>query len=154
MIHHISIPAQNPLRVANALAEIFNGKVFPFLPAPGSYRVMAFDEHGTQIEVYPLGTEITPDDGQPPKFVHKEASPGFSAFHAAISVPVDQERIEQIANREGWRVQLCDRFHFKVIEFWVENRVMLELLTPNLVTQYLEFSQPQNFAASWPPVSA
>jgi hypothetical protein len=36
MIHHISIYARNPLRVANVLAEILAGKVYKFL-IPGSY---------------------------------------------------------------------------------------------------------------------
>lgn len=148
MINHISIQAKNPLRVAKALAEIWNTKAFRFFPAPESYMVMAFDEYGTNIEVYPLEIEVTPDDGRPPRFVHHVAAPKFTAFHAAISVPVEQERIEQIAKREGWRVQLCDSkaslqencFRFKVIELWVENRVMLELLTPSLVSQYLELT--------------
>ncbi len=36
MIHHISIDAHDPCRVARVLAEIWQGKVYQFL-VPGSY---------------------------------------------------------------------------------------------------------------------
>jgi len=53
MIHHISIAAENPLNVANVLAEIWNGKVYPTPPIPGGYIMMSFDAQGTAIEIYP-----------------------------------------------------------------------------------------------------
>ncbi|WP_341528454.1 hypothetical protein WKK05_03660 [Nostoc sp. UHCC 0302] len=143
MIHHISIPAKNPLRVANALAEIWNGKVYSFAPVLESYIVMDFDEHGTAIEIYPLGTQLVPNAGHR-DIVKNAVSSKLSPFHAAISVPVDQERIEQIARQEGWFTQLCDHGPFKVVEFWIENQLLLELLPPGLVPEYLEFTQPQN----------
>jgi hypothetical protein len=34
MINHISIAVNDPERVANVLAEIWDGAVFPFPPAP------------------------------------------------------------------------------------------------------------------------
>ncbi|WP_013322154.1 hypothetical protein [Gloeothece verrucosa] len=143
MIHHISIPAQKPLQVANALAEILEGEVHRFPPVPGSYMVMIDDGQGTGIEVYPLGTQLAPGNGIP-EITQQEAIPTFVPFHAAISVPLERERIENIATREGWRVQQGDRGVFQVIELWVENWFMLELLTPDFVPSYLEFSQPQN----------
>jgi len=143
MIHHISIAAQNPLRVASVLAEICHGKVFNF-PNPGSYAVFAFDEYGTGIEVFPLGTVCVPgSDTEPSKVIQTSSSPDFVATHAAISVPASQQQIEQIGRREGWQVALCDRRAFKVIEFWVENWLMLEFLPPELATGYLQSIQPQ-----------
>lgn len=50
MIHHISISAQDPLRVASVLAEIWNGKVYKFL-YPDSYTVMPFNNYGTSVFV-------------------------------------------------------------------------------------------------------
>ncbi|MBD2503313.1 hypothetical protein [Anabaena azotica] len=143
MIHHISIAAKNPLRVAHALAELWHGAVYSFSRISGGYIVRDFDEHGTAIEIYPLGTKLAPTTGNR-DVVQSSISPKLSPFHAAISVSVEQEQIEQIANREGWFVQLCDRGPFKVVEFWVENQLLLELLPPKLSNQYLEFTQPQN----------
>ena len=143
MIHHISIAAQNPLRVASVLAEIWNGKVFNF-PNPGSYVVFPFDDYGTGIEVYPLGCVLVPPcDTEPSKMIQISDSSNFVATHAAISVPAKVQQLEQIGMREGWRVALCDRGVFKVVEFWLENRLMLEFLPPELAAQYLQSIQPQ-----------
>ena len=46
MINHISIAVNEPERVANALAEVWDGIVFPFPPAPGSFFVLANDGRG------------------------------------------------------------------------------------------------------------
>ncbi|MEG4801376.1 hypothetical protein QUB63_15940 [Microcoleus sp. ARI1-B5] len=154
MIHHISISAQKPQHVAQVLAEIFKGQVVPFPPHPGSYMVIAMDEHGTAIEVYPSGTELFPGSGQDGcGFQQNPQASQFTATHAAVSVPSSQTDIEQIAVREGWRVVRCDReSFFDVIEFWVENHLMLEFLTPEMTAKYLAFTQQpdllKNFVAA------
>jgi hypothetical protein len=43
-----------------------------------------------------------------------------------------------IAEREGWRAIELSRGAFRVIEFWIENRVMLELLTEDMAQEYLQ----------------
>ncbi|MGL5807243.1 MAG: hypothetical protein ACRC11_17695, partial [Xenococcaceae cyanobacterium] len=146
MIHHISIPANNPSHVANVLAEIFKGKVGIFPPNQNSYMVMAGDEYGTLIEIYPTGSEIVPGiDDQQASFQQSSHSATYAATHAAISVPTSREEIEQIAALQGWRVLPCNRDGlFDVIEFWIENRLMLELLTPEIAGQYLNVMHPSN----------
>ncbi|MBD2678269.1 MULTISPECIES: hypothetical protein [Nostoc] len=145
MIHHISIAANNPRHVAEVLAKLLGGKVAPFTPHPGSYVAVAMDEQGTLIEVYPLGTELIPGDGeQQVKFRENKNSSQFDAVHAAVSVPVSQKEIEEIGASEGWRVLHCNRGKFEVIEFWIENRLMIELLSPEIVSQYLNFIHKKN----------
>ncbi|HEY9605738.1 MAG TPA: hypothetical protein V6C85_29300 [Allocoleopsis sp.] len=153
MIHHISIPAENPRHVAEVLAEIWNGKAALFPPHPGSYLVFPGDEYGSAIEVYPLGTELVPGDGdEQVAFVQKASSSRFIATHAAVSVPTSQEQIEEIGRREGWRVVRCSRdSFFDVIEFWVENWLMIELLPPALAQQYIAFTRPQNVEKFFAP---
>ncbi len=144
MIHHISIAAENPQHVAEVLAELWQGQTAPFSPHPGSYVMLAMDEYGTMIEVYPIGTELQPDI-KAVGFVHTPNQSGYSASHAAISIPASQDDIERIAVREGWCARRCNRDNlFEVIEFWVENRVLLELLPPAIAPKYLAFMQPQN----------
>jgi len=142
MIHHISIAVRNPNHVAQVLAEILKAQAVPFPPNPGSYMVIPFDEHGTAIELYPLGSQIEPGEGDEEcVFVHTAISSRFTDIHAAISVPSSQEEIEQIGVREGWRVVRCNRdSFFDVIEFWVENRLMIEFLTPEMASVYLKFA--------------
>ncbi|TBR58303.1 hypothetical protein B4U84_20450 [Westiellopsis prolifica IICB1] len=147
MIHHISVSAKNPQHVAQVLAKVLKGQAAPFPPNPGSYIVFPGDEYGTAVEVYPLASEILP--GTSPDehcmFVHNDNPSMFTATHAAISVPVTQEEIEQVGMSEGWRVVRCSRESlFDVMEFWVENRLMIELLTPEMASQYLAFTkQPE-----------
>ncbi|WP_198808489.1 hypothetical protein [Leptolyngbya sp. BL0902] len=149
MIHHISISAKNPRHVANVLAELFQGSVMPFPPLEGAYVVMAKDKHGTMIEVYPLGSEIMPGQGLEEASFCRNAHPyHFTSVHAAISVPVSQAALETIAQREGWRVLPCARDGlFNLVEFWVENRVMLELLPPVMAKGYLQAMSPANLEA-------
>ena len=146
MIHHISIPAENPLHVAEVLAELFNGFSAPFPSHPDSYVAFAGDEYGTLIEVYPFGTEMIPGENDKPIQYQENTFRPFIATHAAISIPLERSQIEQIAQREQWRCLLCSRGHFDVIEFWLENTVLLELATPELAKQYTAVLTPENLA--------
>jgi hypothetical protein len=138
MIHHLSIPAQDPLHVAKTLVELFNGKLSRFGPYDNSYIAWAGDEHGTAIEVFPAGTELLPDAGQgQANFRHNPVSSGFVTTHAAVSVNRNTDEIIALAAREGWRALELSRGSFNVIEFWIENRVMLELMTAEMTKAYL-----------------
>jgi hypothetical protein len=145
MFHHISIAVNRPLQVANVLAEVLQGRCFPFPPHEGSYIVIVDDGFGTGIELYPADTQLTPELEQV-GFSSGNAQT-FTSVHAALSVSVSQEQIVQIADREGWLVRLCDRGAFKVIEFWVENKFMLELLTPEMAKEYLQFAHTAGYEA-------
>lgn len=144
MIHHISIDACNPLLVASVLAEIWNGKVYQFF-YPGSYNVMPFDSYGTGVVVFPQGTVWTPGTDIKPAQLQPSTSANLVAIHAAISVPTTQQQIEQIGQREGWRVLTRDQEDsiFSLVEFWVENRILFEFLPPEFETQYLQTMQPE-----------
>jgi hypothetical protein len=146
MIHHISLPARNPLHVAEVLAELFKGYCAPFPSHPGSHVAFAGDEYGTLVEVYPLGTEMIPGENEKPIQYRQNTSNQFIATHAAISVPLNQFQIESIAEREQWRCVRCSRGYFDVIEFWLENSVLLELATPELAQQYTAVLAPENLA--------
>ncbi|WP_017654753.1 hypothetical protein [Fortiea contorta] len=146
MIHHFSIPAANPSHVAQVLSELWRGQVAPFPAHSGSYVVFQLDDAGTLIEVYPIGTQLVPGvNDEQLSFVNNSQVSIYTATHAAISVPTDAAEIMAIANREGWRAVRCDREgFFEVIEFWVENNLLLELMPPDFVPKYLSFMQPQN----------
>lgn len=147
MIHHISIPAKDPFNVAKIITELFNSEYCaPFPSHPGSFVAFAGDEYGTLVEVYPLGTEMIPGkDAEAIKYQENQSSQ-FIATHAAISIPLKQTEIESIAQREGWRCVRCSRGYFDVIEFWLENSVLLELATPELAQQYTAVLNPENLA--------
>ncbi len=144
MIRHISIDAYNPLLVAGVLAEILNSKVYKFL-IPGSYTVMPFDNHGTAVAVFRRGDVWAPGIDTEPAQVIQTTPTDLVAIHAAISVPSTQQQIEQIGQREGWRVLTRKQGDapFRVVEFWLENRLLMEFLPPEFETQYLQAMQPE-----------
>ncbi len=96
------------------------------------------------IEVYPLGTEIVPGYSEELRaYIQNTAASQSTATHAMLSVPINVEQIEQIAAREDWLVQRTS-FGFDFMMLWVENRLLIELLTPEMTAQYMAFTQREN----------
>ncbi len=149
MIHHISVDAKHPKHVATVLAEIMGGQIVPAPPnfRPDSWFVFSGDRHGTMIEVLPLGTELWPDEIE--AGFHGGASAPYVATHAYISVNVSEETLLQIGQREGWLTRLCDRGPFDLVEFWIENRQMMEFAPPEMSAKYLALmTNPQAIQAA------
>ncbi len=139
MIHHLSIPATNPRQVASVLARLMNGYVSGFGPYHNSYIAWAGDEVGTAIEVYPVGTELFPAEGpSQANFRDNPTTSPFVATHIALSVSHSEAEVQAIAVEEGWRAIHLSRGPFDVIEFWVENHLMIEILTPEMAAAYLK----------------
>src|SRR5262245_38110954 len=143
MIHHVSIPARNPEHVARVLAELLGGYAGPFIgPIPGAWVVYEDDAHGTGIEVYSANTHLVPGEGDAMSAVRVSEQPQAIAFHALISVAATRATIERIGAREGWRTRHFWRGPpgmrlFELYEFWIENRVMLELVTADMLPAYV-----------------
>lgn len=146
MIHHLSIAARNPQQVAQVLAELFQGEAVPFPDAryPDSYVAVSFDDYGTVVDVHPFSIELIPGSENDALFQCRQNpdASSYTATHAAISVPVSEEQIETIAAREHWQTRHRKGL-FEVIELWVENRVLIELLPPAIASGYLAFMEPQ-----------
>ena|ERR1051326_1704220 len=147
MIHHISIPARDPERVARVLGELFGGYVGPFVGAiPNSWVAYVDDGNGTGIEVYPERTTLVPGKGDEMGEVEFHDPPASFAFHALLSVKVDRATIERIGAREGWRTKNVWRGPspevrlFELYELWIENRVMLELATEDMLPNYIRLT--------------
>ena len=150
MIHHVSIPARDPEHVARVLGELLGGYVGPFVgPIPGAWVAYADDGHGSGFEVYPERAAFVPgEQDEQGRLVLGEA-PAALAFHALVSVKVDRATIERVGAREGWRTRHFWRGPspevrlFELYEFWVENRVMLELATEDMLPAYTRITNGQ-----------
>ena len=146
MIHHVSIPAREPQHVAEVLAELMNGKCLPFRPLEGAFVAASGDANGTMIEVYPECTTLDiREHERQVSFGENPAPPQTWPFHVLLSVPREAEEVERTGAREGWRARTFGRGmqgqkpFFHVIEFWLENRLMIEVATPAMARQYLDF---------------
>jgi hypothetical protein len=164
MINHISIAVNEPERVANFIAELWDGRVYPFPPAPDSFFVLADDGKGTAVEISPAGTVLIPGEGLPDendfgaetsqyeaKFVQSEYVPRYVATHMNINTEKSIEEVRELANREGWRVLVCNRGGglFQLVEVWVENTFMLEVMTPEQTARYIEITDPKFMEAAF-----
>jgi hypothetical protein len=148
MIHHLSIAARDPQHVAGVLAELMGGTAVPFPPNPGSYFALQLDEHGSGVEVYPAGTELHPGGAEGGGFVKKPEARGYGPTHFAVSVSTDADKVDTIAARAGWKSVHCNRGPFHVIEVWVENETMVEVLPPEYAAEYLAFTRPDKIMAA------
>lgn len=163
MINHISIAVHNPEKVANVIAELWNGMVIPFPPCPNSFMVFANDGRGSGVEITPFNTVLVPGEGLPPednfdvnqrteeyeaKFVQSKFAPQYVATHLNINTHLSIEEIKEVGRREGWRVLTCNRGEglFQLVELWIEDRFMLEVMTPERTARYVEITTPEFFA--------
>ncbi len=146
MICHVSVEADNPREVAEALAEIWAGVATPFPPVvEGAWIAMAKGNLGTAVEVYPRGTDLTrQDDDAPPESIRSAfyGIPGervgpSNATHLAISTDLDEDAVLAWARRQGLDANVYRRGGaFGVIEVWIEDRLMVEILTPEMQAEY------------------
>jgi hypothetical protein len=150
MIHHISFAVHNPLHVAEVVAELWQGKTASFPGHSDSFIALTFDAYGTAIEFIPKGTAFKPgsEENESVEWIPDLDATGYTATHVNMAVPISEAQIYAIANREGWRAVRCNRQGlFDLIEFWIENEIMMELLPPNLMEKYLSIVQPESLKA-------
>ncbi len=147
MLFHMSIVAREPRHVAEVVAEFWGGEALPFPPvSDDGWIAFAGDEHGTALEVYPLGTVLREAAGDADAVGETCDGVAFSASHAAISTRLDLPAVLAIAEREGWPAKYRKRGGmFGVIELWIEGRQMIELLTPEMQDEYRAGMSPEGW---------
>jgi len=139
MIFHLSIAADDPARVARVVAELWGGKARIFPPVgKGSAVATAGDGIGTTLEIYARGTELAPADGDADAYAEiNPDAPRRTATHIAMATRLSQQQVFAIADREGWLAKYRKRGGmFGVIELWLENAVLAEVLTPEMQAEY------------------
>jgi hypothetical protein len=99
-------------------------------------RAGADDE--AAIEVYPRDEIMVPGtgDGEMVQMGQLDAPPRYGCFHLAIGTKLSKEEIIAIGKREGWRAVHCNRGPFEVVEFWLENSLLIEFLDAKMQAQY------------------
>ncbi len=146
MIFHISIPARDPGSTASGLEQLTGGRAHRFHPVEGALIVFYGDDHGSAIEVYPEDAILTP--GAQMLSAGRAEPPASTGFHAAIATQLDESGVLQIAAHRGWRARRCNRGPFELIEVWIDGRLLIEVLTPDMQANYRAAMTPENWA-SW-----
>lgn len=146
MLFHASLEADHPQHAAEVIAEIMGGEALPFpFVGEGSWTALAGDDRGTIIEFYPRGTEMHP--GEDGAVGHAGGVRRHGPVHLAIATPLEADEVIAIARREGWHVQTCARAGgaFSLIEVWVDNCQLIEVLTAEMQRDYLRTITVENW---------
>jgi catechol 2,3-dioxygenase-like lactoylglutathione lyase family enzyme len=142
-IHHFTIPAHDPAKVASVLAEVLGARVVPLPHPEGTLLVYAGDPDGTAIEVWPAATRVGFEEHG---LVQREdlALPEAWPHHAFItSDTCDTDTILAAFAREGW---WAEKMHngppdsgFGLVRARIENHAGIELGGTDMRAQYERF---------------
>jgi len=145
MIKHISISANDPMATAATLAKFWRAEPFPFPMYDDSFIVFLADNSSSCIEVYPAGQlQLQPSSPLPQLDTENKKLGG--AFHAAIATPLNSDEVKAIAKEACWACREESRGGiFSVIEVWIENHTLFELLPPDMAQAYNGFINSENW---------
>lgn len=163
MIAHVSIPARNPRATALTLAALIDGEVFDFPVVSGASIAVARDGSGLAVEVYPdtlahhpgvgeVDLSRKPEGPAPMPWEDQIFADGeqlrASAFHFAVRSPLSDTQIVDIARKAGLRALKCERGGvFGVVEVWLDNAILVEVLSAPEFDRYRAFMNPAACAA-------
>lgn len=153
MIAHISMPADAPEKVARVLSEIMEGKALPFPPG-GPEAWMAWSKNSDiDFEVTPRGAYML--WGEEEAVWARRAGERACECHAALCVDRPAAEVLDIAERAGWRSRICRRGGvFSVVEVWVENAFLIEVLDPAFTAEYKNAMTAENWERHFTPAAA
>jgi hypothetical protein len=138
MLIHASIAVEDPRRTAEAIAELWSGRAYPFpFIAEGSWAALAGDPHGSMIEVLPRGTCFRHIPGEHVD-IGQGGREGASGFHLLIGSPHDPATIIAIAARHGHTAHEAVHGELPLVEMWIDGCVLLEVMPPAVQAAYAE----------------
>jgi len=146
-IHHFTVPAQNPQRVAEVLAGLLGARSLPLPHSGGGFIVYGGDTDGSAIEVWPaaLRGRVGEHELAPSNLPLPEAWP----HHAYVtSDTADSETILSVFAREGWKAERVQNgpphAGFGLVRGWIENQTTIELGGREMRDEYERFFQLVN----------
>lgn len=148
MIAHVSLPADDCALVATVLARMMGGGAVRFPPGgPDAYNCWS-KNNDFQVVVTPRGNVLVAGPTEPIWERRRPRPPGERAVesHFAMSVEQSAADILAIARAAGWRARVCDRGgFFEVVEVWVENAYLVEVLDPIQMAAYRRSMTVENW---------
>jgi catechol 2,3-dioxygenase-like lactoylglutathione lyase family enzyme len=141
-IHHFTVPAHDPERVAAVLAELLGARVIPLPHPQGNLLVYAGDEDGTAIEVWPAATRggVGDHDLGFRDLPLPEAWPHHGYVTTEAS---DGERVLAVFAREGWKAEKVrngpPHAGFSLVRGWIENHTGIEIADRQMRDEYEKF---------------
>ena len=168
MIAHFSIPSRTPKETALFFASVIDGLVYDFGPVvPGAAIAVAKDGSGVAVEVYPIDVAHHPGKGEVDPTVTAEGPSAMpwedqvrpdqaqsrpTGFHSAMATKLAEAKVLELAKANGWRAIACERAGvFGVVEVWVDNTFLVEVLAPAQAARYQKFMNTEGAGAMFGP---
>lgn len=138
MLLDASIPARHPAAVAGFIAELWGTEAVPSPPVPGRFVALAADGTGAGIEVHPVGLgQVRGWNGAAPGPVPVGAA---TATRLVIGSALDESEVHLAAGMRGWQsrpaIRHAEGRTWRAIEVWVEERLLVEVLTPEMQAEF------------------
>lgn len=159
MILHVSLPARDPRATAEVFAKLIDGVAMPFPVVDGAWVAIAKDGSGTGVECLPersahhmgegAGDPANPAQGpevRPWEVQIRPDAAGVPAgpFHVALASKLSADEIVALGEAHGWRAVPCERGGvFDLVELWIDNQALVEVLPPGGARRYLDFYNPE-----------
>ena len=146
MIHHLSIAAREPQACCRDLRRVdgrHGGAVSAQsgqLVRPAARRARLGRRGLSRRHRAAAGRRRGGD------FVKNAEARGFGPTHFALSVTTDP-RLSKRSQTRRLAVLHCNRGPFHVIEVWLENKSMVEILPPEYAAEYLACTKPAEIAS-------
>lgn len=141
-IHHFTVPAHDPAKVAACLAEMLGARVVPLPHPTGTLLVYSGDEDGSAIEVWPAGLRGKVGDRE--LVLGDEPLPTAWPHHAYItSEKCDVQKVLSVFAREGWHAEQVQngppQHGFSLVRGWIENHTGIEIGGQDMRAEYERF---------------
>jgi hypothetical protein len=147
MIAHVSMPADDCQHVADVLGKMLGGGALRFPPGgPNAWNCWS-RQNDFQIVVTPRG-QVMVEGPEEPIWVSRERSPDERACesHFAMGVERSAAEIVAMAQAAGWHARICNRGGmFDLVEVWVENAYLVEVLDPQQLADYRRSMTTENW---------
>lgn len=152
MILHASVVADEPRETAETIARLLGGIALPLGPGQGTWSAIGPDPIGNMISVLKRGSEFH----RTQRHVDTRMGPPVrhSAYHMLIDTPLSETEILKLAEERGCHALRAKHGAFDVIEFWIDNCLLIELVTQNMGRAYRELIQSDELRQRLAPIVA
>ena len=136
MILHASVVADQPKAAAETLASLLGGIALPAGPGEGTWSAVGPEPVGNLISVLARGSEFHRGAGHVETRIG--ASSRHSAYHLLVETPLSEDEVLALAKDRGCHAHRARHGAFDVIEFWIDDCLLIEVATPELGRAYRE----------------
>jgi hypothetical protein len=145
VILHASVTADDPKRSAETLALLLEGEAFPMGPGVGTWMAISTTSDCV-VEVMKRGSEFHP---VPREHVETRMGPPVrhTGFHLLIETPLSEAQVLKLAEQRGAMAHRSRHGFFDVIEFWIDDCLLVEVATPDLAEVYRNLATLENARA-------